>query len=65
MYVHRTGNVKEFSCINKYCIQINFVFVLCDRKSIISVQTTNQIPRLAFCLSQSMQISSHLLVICL
>lgn len=25
MYVHRTGNVKEFSYINKYCIQINFV----------------------------------------
>lgn len=37
MYVHRTGNVKEFSYINKYCIQINFVFVLCDRKNIIPV----------------------------
>lgn len=34
MYVHRTGNVKEFSCIDRYCIQINFVLVLCDRKNI-------------------------------
>ena len=63
MYVHRTSNIKEFSCIDKYCIQINFVFVFCDRKNITEFPQI-RFPVWPFCFSQSMQIS-NLLVICL
>lgn len=56
----------ELVMLRNFLILRKIFSILCDRKNNrISVQTRNQIPYFAFCFPQSVQISNHLLEICL